>query len=108
MAKHVIITNQNFAQEVERAQKPVIVDVFATWCGPCQQVAPIFEELAEELSEHYVFASLDIDQARDIAVQFKVSSVPTFLFFKQGVLVGRTTGYMNKGAIKAKIQEFLA
>lgn len=108
MSKHIVITNQNFAKEIEQAEKPAILDVFATWCGPCQQVAPIFEELAEELGEHYVFASLDIDQARDVAVQLKVTSVPTFLFFKEGKVVGRTTGYLNKGAMKLKIQEFLS
>lgn len=103
----VVITNDNFVEEVEKSSLPVVIDVFATWCGPCQQMLPIYEELAGELKDSYKFASLNIDDAREIAVKFNVSSVPTFVFVKDGKVVGKETGYMNKEALHEKITTHL-
>lgn len=103
----VEITNENFATEVEQSTKPVVIDVFATWCGPCQQVAPIFEEVASELGDTYKFAKLNIDDARDIAIKFNVSSVPTFVFIKNGEVVGSDGGYKNKEALTELIKTHL-
>ena len=101
------ITNENFHEVVEKSSKPVVIDVFASWCGPCQMVAPVFDEVSNELAAHYVFANLNVDEARDISIKFGVTSVPTFLFIKNGAVVGRETGYMAKERLKEKISTYL-
>lgn len=97
------ITNDNYASEVEKSNLPVVIDVHAMWCGPCKLMMPIFDELAGELSDKYKFAKLNVDEARDVAIKLNVSSVPTFIFVKDGKVVGRETGYMNKNILKDKI-----
>lgn len=100
------LTKQNFDQEVLKSSQPVVVDVFATWCGPCKMMAPLFEDLSGELTQ-YKFAKINIDEEREIAIQYNVSSIPTFLFIKGGDLVAKETGYMGKEALKAKIEAHL-
>jgi len=102
------ITKNDFEKEVLQSKLPVVIDVFATWCGPCQQVEPIFNELSKELAETYKLVKLNIDEERDIAVKYNVSSIPTFLFIKGGELVGKEMGYMSKEDLKAKIKEVFA
>ncbi len=96
-----------FEAEVIKSEKPVIVDVYATWCGPCKQMAPLFDELAKEHGDSYKFVKLNIDEERDVAIQHNVSSIPTFLFFKEGKLVGKETGYMGKDVLKEKLESHL-
>lgn len=103
----ITLTKENFAQEIERATKPVVIDVFATWCGPCQMIKPFFEELAKELGNQFIFAELNVDESRELAIQFGVSSVPTFVFMKNNNVVGKEIGYMPKEALKGKILELL-
>lgn len=103
-----VVTTKAFEQEVVKSNLPVVVDVYATWCGPCKMITPIFEELSKELSSTYKFVKLNIDEERDIAIQYNVSSIPTFLFFKGGQLVAKETGFMNKDALKAKVEKHLA
>lgn len=86
---------------------PVIIDVYATWCGPCQMMKPIFEQLAQEHQGKYLFAELNVDEFREQAIALNVSSVPTFIFMKDGKVVGRETGYMSKDKLVAKITEFV-
>ncbi|MCK4650677.1 thioredoxin [Candidatus Babeliales bacterium] len=102
----VIINSENFEKEIKESTLPIVIDIFATWCGPCQQVGPIFEELAKELSNKYKFAKLNIDEERDLAIQYSVSSVPTFIFIKKGKVVGREQGYMDKETLKSKIESY--
>jgi thioredoxin 1 len=102
------ITQHNFTPEVENSEKPVVVEVYATWCGPCQHMMPMFEELSNELSETYKFAKLNVDEAREIAIKFNVSSVPTFLFIKDGELKGQEVGYMSKDDLESKIKAILS
>ncbi len=101
------VTAQNFEQEVVKSIVPVVVDVYATWCGPCKMMMPIFQDLAKELGDKYKCVSINIDEERDIAIQYNVSSIPTFLFFKAGKLVAKESGYMNKDALRAKIEAHL-
>lgn len=101
----ISITPRNFKEVVEDSAKPVIVDVYATWCGPCQHMAPFFDELAEQHSTLYTFAKLNVDEARDLAIQYNVNSVPTLLFFKNGELLDSALGYMSKQEMETKIQE---
>ncbi len=102
----LIITSQNFEQEVKKSTLPVVVDVFATWCGPCKMMAPLFEDLSKELADKYKLVKVNIDEERDIAIQYNVSSIPTFLFIKGGALVGKEMGYMSKEALIKKIESY--
>lgn len=102
-----IVNSQNFEQEVLNSEVPVVVDFFAAWCGPCQQVAPIFSELSKELAGKYKLLTVNIDEERDLAVKYNVSSIPTFLFIKGGQVLGKEMGYMSREDMLAKIKEFL-
>ena len=103
----VAITNDNFKTEIEQEQGPIVLDVFASWCGPCQQMKPIFEELENELGEAYKFAELNVDDARDISIKYGVTSIPTFIFIKEGEIKGKETGYISKDDLKEKIESYL-
>ena len=102
----ISVTEENFDKEVVKESKPVIVEVFATWCGPCQQMMPIIEELEKEMSE-YKFVKLNVDEARDLSIKYGVISVPTFLFMKNGQVKGKETGYIAKDLLKEKIEAAL-
>lgn len=101
------LTNENFKQVVQESIKPVVVDVHAQWCGPCQYMAPIFEELEQELSDTITFAKLDVDEARETSMACGITSVPTFLIFKNGSIASRKTGSMSQDNLRSWIQEYL-
>lgn len=101
------VTKENFEQEVKKSTKPVVVDVFAEWCGPCQQMAPIVEELEKEHGDSYKFVKVNVDESREIAIEFGVSSIPTFVFFKDGKIKGKETGYLSKEDLAEKIKKVL-
>jgi thioredoxin 1 len=101
------ITSENFESEVMQSDKPVVLDIFATWCGPCQQMAPVFEELATELGNTYKFAKLNVDESRDVAIKLGATSIPTFVFVKNGEIKGKEIGYMSKEDLLAKIEAHL-
>ena len=100
----VSITQDNFEKEIQQESMPIVLDVYASWCGPCQQMMPIVEELEQELSSKYKFAKLNVDEARDISINYGVISVPTFLFIKEGKVRGKETGYLSKEALQEKIE----
>lgn len=103
----VSITQENFEKEIAQETKPIILDVYAVWCGPCQQMSPIIEELEEEMKSKYKFAKLNVDEARDISIKFGVTSVPTFIFIKNNEVKGKETGYMSKDVLVERIEEYL-
>lgn len=103
----VAITKENFDTVVLKANKGVVVDVYAHWCAPCQYMMPTVEEVAAEKENNYVFAKLNVDEAREIAMQYGVTSIPTFLFFKNGTLQGRETGILDKEEFIEKIETYL-
>lgn len=92
------ITNENFEKEVLQSDKPVLVDFFAVWCGPCKIVSPIVDQIAAEHPEIKV-CKADVDKNLDLAKQFQVMSVPTLLAFKDGQIINKSIGAMPKAAI---------
>ena len=100
------ITDANF-QEVLNTDKPVMVDFWATWCGPCRALAPTVEELANEYDGKAVIGKCNVDDNEDIPFKFGIRSIPTLLFFKNGELVDRLVGASPKEAIAAKIDALL-
>lgn len=80
----VMLNNDNFEEVVSNSTKPVLVDFYADWCGPCQMLAPVIDEIAEELKDEAVVCKLNVDEARDIAVEFRVATIPTLMVFKNG------------------------
>jgi len=103
----VSLTKNNVQQEVEQSTKPVVIDVYASWCGPCMHMKPVFEEIAKELSNTYSFAELNVDESRELAIAYNVTSVPTFIFIKNNEIKGKVTGTMSKEDFVEKIQELL-
>ncbi len=102
------INKENFDKEIKQFDKPIVIDVYATWCGPCQQMKPIFAELAKEFDGRCKFAALNVDEVRDISIMFGVTSVPTFVFYFNGEMHSKDTGYMSKEALKSRIEDFIA
>ena len=94
------ITKENFASEVLGSEKPVLLDFFATWCGPCRMVGPIIEEIAEE-NDSFKVAKLDVDELPEIAKEYRVVSIPTLMVFKEGKVVNQALGVMPKEKILA-------
>ena len=101
------INSDNFEQEVLGADVPVLVDFWAAWCGPCKMVAPVLEELAEQMHGKVRIAKVNVDENQDIAVQFQVSSIPTFILFKDGEAADRMLGAMPKGAFEQFIDRHI-
>jgi len=103
MAK--VFTDQNFEQEVLNFKKPVLVDFWASWCGPCQMVGPIIEELSEEMKEEAVIGKLNVDENPQIPQKYGIMSIPTLLVFKNGQMVEQFIGIQPKKVLK---QAFLS
>ena len=94
------LDSANFDSVVLNSDKPVLVDFWATWCGPCKMIAPVIEELAQELEGKVVVAKLDVDQSPDIAGRYGVMSIPTMLVFEGGKVVKHTVGFQPKERLK--------
>ena len=101
-----IITDANFA-EILNTDMPVMVDFWATWCGPCRALAPVIEELAGEYAGKAVIGKCNVDDCDDLPMNFGIRSIPTILFFKNGELVDRHVGVISKGDLAAKIDALL-
>lgn len=103
-AKYVTLTDANFASEVLESDQPVLVDFWATWCGPCRIIAPIIVELADEFEGKAKIAKLDVDHNPQTAMQYGVRSIPTLLFFKDGQVVDQLVGPALKKVLAAKLE----
>ena len=102
----VKITNENF-EELRNGELPLVVDLWATWCGPCRMIAPIVGKLAEEFDGKVVVGKCDVEENDDIAAEFRVRNIPTLLFFKGGELVGKHVGAITEGDLRNKINELV-
>ena len=94
------VTKENFASEVLASEKPVVVDFWATWCGPCRMIAPVLEELAEKYEDKLTVGKVNVDEEMALAQQFGIVSIPTLLVFKGGKLVNQSLGYQPLEALQ--------
>ncbi len=101
------ISSETFENEVIKSSEPVLVDFFATWCGPCKMVGPVLEKLSEDYAGKVKFAKLDIDKAEELAMKYNVFSVPSMLIFKNGEEAGRIVGALPPAEISRKIDELI-
>lgn len=95
----VILTKENFEAEVLNSDIPVLVDFWATWCGPCMMLSPVIAELAEELDGKVKVGKVNVDEQNELAMQYRVASIPTLLLFKNGQLAKTSVGFMPKNDI---------
>ena len=100
------ITNENYA-EVMGKGLPVVIDFWATWCGPCRMIAPLIEELAEEYDGKVLIGKCDVEEGDEVAPQYMVRNVPTIIFIKDGKQVDKLVGAASKDQIKAKVEALL-
>jgi thioredoxin 1 len=105
--KVVTVTEDTWEQEVLKSDTPVLVDFWAQWCGPCRMVAPVLDQIAEEMDGKVRIAKLDVDSNQQIAYQFQVQSIPTFILFKDGQMADRMMGAMPKAAFQSFIDRNL-
>lgn len=102
----VQITNENF-ESVKSGNLPLVVDFWATWCGPCRMIAPIISELAAEYEGRVTVAKCDVEEADDVAMEFGIRNIPTIIFFKNGEIVDKVIGAVSKAVLKEKFEALL-
>jgi thioredoxin 1 len=101
------ITDANFESEVLKAELPILIDFWATWCGPCRQIAPTVDALADEYKGRIKVGKMDIDHHQIVPQQYGVRSIPTLLIFKGGKVVGQVVGAVPRAKLEAELQKHL-
>ncbi|MBQ7513131.1 MAG: thioredoxin [Prevotella sp.] len=102
----VTITSENF-ESLKNGAEPLVVDFWATWCGPCRMVGPIISELAEEFNGKITVGKCDVEENEDLAAEFGIRNIPTILFFKGGQMVDKIVGAQSKAKLQEKFQALL-
>ena len=108
MSEPIVLTDDNFNLEVIESGLPVLVDFWATWCGPCRMIAPIVEQLSDEYEGKAKIGKLDVDSAQKIAAEFGVRSIPTLLLFKEGKVADQIIGAVPKQQIAEKLDAIIS
>lgn len=103
MLKH--LESKDFEKEVLNSEKVILVDFFATWCGPCQMLGPVLENMAPNVD--FDIAKVNIDESQELAIKYGVDVVPTMLIFKNGQIVGQLVGYVDEIKIKEEVQKYM-
>ncbi len=103
----VNITDQTFEEEVTKSTQPVLVDMWAPWCGPCRMVGPVIESLSEKYKENFKFCKMNVDENHKIAASYNVMSIPTLIFFKDGQAVDTVVGAVPETVLQQKIDNLL-
>jgi thioredoxin 1 len=108
MSKPIELTDSNFEAEVLKSDKPVLVDFWAEWCGPCKMIGPVVEELASEYEGKAVIGKVDVDSNPEISAKFGIRSIPTLLVFKNGEIVDKQIGAVPKTVLSEKLDAQVA
>jgi thioredoxin 1 len=103
----VTLTEANFAEDVLKETRPVLVDFWAEWCGPCKMVSPIIDELASDLDGKVKFGKVNVDEAQQLATQYGIRAVPTILIFHAGEVVEQVVGLRSKRDLKSSLDKYL-
>lgn len=98
------LTKQNFENEVSKADKPMLIDFWATWCGPCRMIGPVVEEIAREFSDTVKVGKVNVDEEPELAAAFQVASIPTLMVVKDGRIIKQAVGYRTKEQILALLE----
>ncbi len=101
------LTDNNFDEIVLKSDKPVIVDFWAEWCGPCKMIGPIVNEVGEDFKESAIVGKLDVDNNPDITMRYGIRNIPTILFFKNGAVADKQVGAVPKSIIVSKLEALL-
>ncbi len=101
------ITDSNYEEITKDASKPLVVDFWAPWCGPCKTISPMVDELAEQYADQIVVAKCNVEDNDDVASAFDIRNIPTIIFFKDGQQVDKQVGSLTKGALAAKFEALL-
>ena len=107
MNKNIVELNDNNFEEILKSDKPVVVDFWAEWCSPCQMIAPIIDDLANEYEGKVVIAKCNIDENVKVAQTFSIRNIPTILFFKNGTIADKQVGAVGKNVFQTKINAIL-
>ena len=99
------ITSQNFEEEVLKSEKPILLDFWATWCGPCKMMHPILEQLKEKMGDDIRILKVDVDKNEALSMQYRIQSVPTLMLFKKGEMLWRQSGAMSLNDLMQKISQ---
>ncbi len=101
------VSDQNFEEEVIKSNEPVLVDFWAPWCGPCRMVTPVIDKLAQKYQGKFKFCKLNVDENPKTATKFRVMSIPTLMFFKNGQVADTVIGAVPEGVLQPKIDGLL-